>query len=363
MAALKREREEAVAFSSRVAKRGKPSEEPLRLLSLPSEIRALILRELLTSDEPLFYDRDRSKPRPQLWPKVLQTCKQVYEEGRQLLYSNALGIHIGNPNPVGIRVMKYPIGPREYGRWVVKEARTHVLAHSYDLDSSRSQLGINVVEGFSKISIRIRLDDSNDMETLRLALENIVREAPEGPNWAHISLVLDGDDRIVDETTWRNFTWDDQNFVPRSRIPAGRDEYESELDIIADEPNNGNKQPRHLSSYILQPLLRWRERELGDCVGIAGDIAEKLRSQMRMPMSGRIQHLDIMLDELRDYCFGILGRPDPKEDYTAWDDDTLGAVTYGGRAWSIEDCGVDAVPLLRLKTLRVSSANDGLFWI
>lgn len=100
------------------AKRGRSSaaQEHFRLMDLPAEIRRLILKDLLCSEEPIFFtnkgsmtlskrgDRicrvkkgdDRNAKR-QLFPEILAACRQLHQEGRELLFQNTIGIHLCKP--------------------------------------------------------------------------------------------------------------------------------------------------------------------------------------------------------------------------------------------------------------------------
>jgi len=63
-----------------------------RFGALPAEIRKMVYRELLVSNQPI--DIDWVKPR--LQPNILQTCKQVFQEAHPILYEeNTWKIRIG----------------------------------------------------------------------------------------------------------------------------------------------------------------------------------------------------------------------------------------------------------------------------
>ena len=102
----------------------KPSTRPL--LDLPFEIRHLILRELLWQKDPLDFNAglatrevidmleydDRyllqtSPPSQQLHPNILRTCKQMYTEAVDVLYSNTINCRIGLPGCSG-NTEEYP---------------------------------------------------------------------------------------------------------------------------------------------------------------------------------------------------------------------------------------------------------------
>ena len=78
--------------SQRLDEQCDPSDQHrLGLLTLPVEARLLILHELLCSKGPLSFfgrnDKDYVQP---IWPQVLQTCRNLYDEGKAILYSNTI---------------------------------------------------------------------------------------------------------------------------------------------------------------------------------------------------------------------------------------------------------------------------------
>ncbi len=83
---------------------------PFPLLDLPPEVRALVLEELLLLSEPVEFTSYKMQygtvaqwrahfaalPPPRLFPAILCTCKQLYEEGSTILYSNTIMCRISN---------------------------------------------------------------------------------------------------------------------------------------------------------------------------------------------------------------------------------------------------------------------------
>ena len=83
---------------------------PFPLLDLPPEVRALVLEELLLLSEPVEFTSGKMQygtvaqwrahfaalPPPRLFPAILCTCKQLYEEGSKILYSNTIMCRISN---------------------------------------------------------------------------------------------------------------------------------------------------------------------------------------------------------------------------------------------------------------------------
>jgi hypothetical protein len=68
-----------------------PAAVPPPFLTIPLEIRNRIYRHLLRTDEPICHASQRS-----LWTQILATCRQVYEEGKVVLYGeNVWEIRIG----------------------------------------------------------------------------------------------------------------------------------------------------------------------------------------------------------------------------------------------------------------------------
>jgi hypothetical protein len=288
MAAVKRKLQAAAGAWPCGAKRIKGPEQPRTLLNLPAEIRTQILKELLTTDEPMFYDADKSQPLPQLWPEVLRTCKQMEEEGKPLLYSNEVGIRIGFPRPDGD--LPWQDAAHCTGRWSHKDvASAYIMGHNLRL------MDDEIADRFSRISIYIRLGGETSMDSLRQGLEHVLSIMSYDPSvWSCIGVVFDGEDCVVDDRLWKYYTG---------------------LDPTDEE----SEESRHLSSYVLQPLLRVRGRELGRCVGVTDSMADKIRRHMRMsgPVHGPVRRLEAMLDDLLLYCMRLIANNGP-EDYTDW---------------------------------------------
>jgi hypothetical protein len=86
---------------------GNATQSTVNLLSLPLELRILILKELLLDCEPLFFADSRTGDgcgaeealalrSKDLHPNILRVCQQLYREGEPILYDNTIKCVIGH---------------------------------------------------------------------------------------------------------------------------------------------------------------------------------------------------------------------------------------------------------------------------
>ncbi|KPI35979.1 uncharacterized protein AB675_10492 [Cyphellophora attinorum] len=287
--------------------------QQLTLLGLPEEVRKLILDYLLTCDEPLFYEKSKAidkfygvrnpTPSPTLWPAILRACKQLRDEGERILYSNELGIRIDT---------------EEGNAKLEGSADAHILKRaSWGAEWSASTSFLNsepfrkatvVVGRFSRINLRIETGHLAK-ETLRVSILDVVHELCKHSNWKYLTVSLiaapqshEGDYIVGSERDPSTAK------IPRLYIYGG-DHVAIDTDGLVHRSGttgenrvlwNQYPEPFYASMFILRPLLRLRNRELGACVSVAGGMAEKLRLQMKK--AGGEYHLDLMPRDLERHC-------------------------------------------------------------
>ena len=162
---------------------------PLSLLSIPIEVRQLILAELLRREDPLEFKRGsdyywmleketillmETSPLARLYPAVLRTCKKLYLEGSRLLYSNAVNLRVGTPFFTHYRSL-YALG-RLCGRDV-------------------SGIPAAVVAKMSKVRIQLFAHHQWErrQESLRQiedGLENFAILLRKAPNWLNVTVQM-----------------------------------------------------------------------------------------------------------------------------------------------------------------------------
>jgi hypothetical protein len=160
------------------------------LLSLPIEIRALILQELLLLPEPIFFTSKSirhgtvaqwreyfaSLPPQRLFPDILYTCRQLYEEASKILYTNTIGCEVGG------------------SRTLDTSPNDPLVILGPNWGDTVSKLPSAIVRRMSRISIRMHLQYQGWDENL-LTVEEEVRDLSKGirkdaPRWTDISIEL-----------------------------------------------------------------------------------------------------------------------------------------------------------------------------
>ena len=81
--------------------------QPFPFMKLPIELRLEVYRELLRSEDPV-YRKKNIWPGNHLHPNILQTCRQVYDEAKEVLYGeNLFSLYKNNPgDPNASRVKR-----------------------------------------------------------------------------------------------------------------------------------------------------------------------------------------------------------------------------------------------------------------
>ena len=282
MATSKRRRKQATKASLTTSKRVKTESNALpsaNLLSIAIELRTCILEDLLKSEEPIFFQPDRTHS--QLWPAILQKCKQLHDEGDPILYSNSIGASVEeHPKPIVYRAMRKSIAPApRQDPWAHKAPATAtVFAQDHGFYGVLQGTLPRAMNKFSHITIYVRPHESK--EGLRRGIELLTKTIDRHENWRQLKIVFEIKDNLLDKE---------------------EDYRASQSEIYASGPPGTN--PQYLSSYILQPLARLRHRQTITCFGIQGSAAQRLQNCIEK--SGPVLHLDETLGELEKYCLTI----------------------------------------------------------
>lgn len=143
------------------------------LLALPSELRQLILEELLYRPK-----CDHMLPRfledaPPVHPQILRTCKQLHLEGSELLYNSTVHFEVRRRSRSSLCV---PCGEDPYGLHVVYLGRFF----------SPNRLPVAVRDSTSKVNIQIwahRADGVYRIDRLQEHVREAAKVIKQVPNW------------------------------------------------------------------------------------------------------------------------------------------------------------------------------------
>lgn len=203
------------------------------LMGLPYELRQKILQLLLKAESPIFFLHDQqtrgsSDERP-LWPEITYCCRQLHDEGTPLLYSNIVGIRIGGPSDLlTTRIDAHMLGAAFHGPFWPE----HPL--------------LSLLDRFSRIALAIRgyyRDGFDNRRSMRQGIGQLVSAIDKRPQWTEISIQV----HEPPPQGAMNFNWDPD-----------------------------------YNTYILQPMLRLRNRSVVHIQGVEERLASNLRHDMAL---------------------------------------------------------------------------------
>jgi hypothetical protein len=284
----------------------------LTLLGLPVQTRKIILEILLKSSTPLWYGpKIYSKLR--LSPKILQTCKQLRDEGNPILYSNEVGIGVGYYSTR--HQWRYQLAARKTAprasRWNRERAVPTSVPDAIEIKEWKLR---RLSKTFAKVSAHI-LQRTESIESLRLGVRALVDLVHDHEEWTHLNVVLVDGDRVIDKGEWHRFIADvdDHSQAPGDveNPMKSEDDTDSEADSISLARYPENPPRPYLSSYILQPLFRLGGQGFHithiTCKGVANSTIKELNRRLQMPNPA--YELVDMLYALRNDCVKVLQLP------------------------------------------------------
>ena len=294
--------------------------EPFRLMDLPTEIRMMILRELLLLDQPIFFSNksdmylskkgvrlhatragDDPKAQRQLYPEILVACKQLKEEGTHFLYDNTIGVRITEAplfredmmfTPRSARFKLDILGPRHYG--------------------SLAQMPWKASERFSKVHIAVtakktplnrseRIDEQASLQHGMVTLHRLIEAHPQ---WTQL---------IIEVSGWPS---------------ACHDSLDSDDDMNGADDFMPEGMDRFLSKHPLRMLLCMRDRQVS-CTGLEPGFASRVIRTTKL--SGPSINLPGMMEALESIQELTAAADDDEGDYDEAQMEMLDAIneSYG----------------------------------
>ena len=159
--------------------------EAFSFLELPTEVRGLVLKELLWCSEPIDfqsrlpmakYSTRNPLSDPKLYPHVLRTCQQLHEEGSVILYNNTIKCRAWSKHPVQLSA------PHMF---------PHILSASHCI-GTLGELPRAICEKICRIHVEVTAGSSKeeDLRILQCQLRALTRVIKETPSWKHVTIEL-----------------------------------------------------------------------------------------------------------------------------------------------------------------------------